>query len=164
MELVQYYDPIQTVIVGLSTYLLAPLLNGDKNYFLFGQKWDKKLYAALEMSLADFLGQWVSYGPGKLISGTREPLNAVSAGVIYGLERKFLHKNKSFVTSAITGTAVDSVGIVLTEPLTKLSMSPKKPIPRTSGAAYTNIISPKNTTVGVANKKNATSIKAHKSN
>ena len=133
------YDPVQTVLAALGVYLFYPVLQGEglKNYELFGNV-QKKLYATVEMAVGDFVGQWISYGPGKLLSGSREPVSALSTGVIFGIERKAFHKKKSFFKSFIGGTAVDSVAIVLTEPLNRI-VKPNNVKVRSSGASYTRI-------------------------
>lgn len=167
-EIFQTYDLVQTGLAFVGTYLLYPLMNGEmkKGYELFGSQWKTKGIAALELSVADFVAQWIAFGPGKLLSGSREPINALSAGALYGLERKFFHKDKSFVKSFIGGTAIDSVAIVLTEPLTKIVIKPKNPIviPQTTGAHYSSKI--QDNSIAMVNRQakinpNGTTLKGH---
>jgi hypothetical protein len=115
-------DVVQSLIAGVGTYLLFPFMGGEmpEKYEFFGDHVKQRIIAGLELSAADLAGQFIAMGPMNYISGVREPINALSASVIYGLERKSFHKHKSFIKSMIGGLVLDSAAIVLTEPLTKI--------------------------------------------
>jgi len=127
-SLLNYYDPLQSLLAGLGIYLFMPVINGVsvKNYSLL-DKWDKRFYAGVEMALSDMVGQWVADGSDMLSKGTKEPINAVTTGVVFGAARKMIN-GKDFLKSTVSAVAIDSVAIVMTPNMTFLKPNKVKAI------------------------------------